>query len=56
MLNAMVVSFTGGTPSPRPPEMRDGRDGSEHTPLLNPEFVEALMGLPIGWTRTGDGG
>ena len=31
---------------------RDGGDGSE-TVVLNPPFVEALMGLPIGWTDFG---
>ena len=26
-----------------------GTAGAKH-PVLNPEFVEALMGFPIGWT------
>lgn len=28
----------------------DGDDGSTPSRVLNPRFVEALMGLPIGWT------
>lgn len=28
----------------------DGPIGSEPAPVLNPLFVAALMGLPIGWT------
>lgn len=33
-----------------PPTSTDGSDGSSSIPVLNPRFVEALMGFPIGWT------
>ena len=31
-----------------------GSSTPEDTPVLNPAFVEALMGLPIGWTGSED--
>ena len=33
-----------------PPTSTDGSDGSLSTPVLNPQFVETLMGFPTGWT------
>lgn len=33
-----------------PPTSTDGSDGSSSTPVLNPRFVETLMGFPTGWT------
>lgn len=33
-----------------PQTSTDGEAGSSSTPVLNPRFVETLMGFPIGWT------
>jgi hypothetical protein len=35
---------------PDPATPPDGADGSNSTPVLNPRFVEALMGWPDRWT------
>jgi DNA (cytosine-5)-methyltransferase 1 len=35
---------------PDQPTPKDGGDGSTAGRTLNPRFVEALMGWPIGWT------
>lgn len=48
-LTDMIWQGAGLPPQTTP---TDGESGStpEARRLLNPEFVEALMGLPVGWT------
>jgi len=41
------AAITHGRPDPTTP--RDGMSGSGSV-VLNPAFVEALMGFPPGWT------
>ena len=45
MLTGQAVSFHLA-----PQTSTDGEAGSSSTPVLNPLFVEMLMGFPIGWT------
>jgi hypothetical protein len=57
-LNVMAALYPEGSArtSPLPPEAQGGESGSSDTPLLNPEFVETLMGFEEEWTRIeGDG-
>jgi DNA (cytosine-5)-methyltransferase 1 len=35
---------------PDPTMTKDGEATSSGTRVLNPQFVEVLMGFPIGWT------
>jgi len=55
-LNVQAAAYPNGssTTSPQSPEAKNGRSGLKSTPQLNPEFVEALMGLPSGWSRIED--
>lgn len=54
-LNVVAATFPEGA-GPHPPGLPSGGGGSRSTPLLNPEFVERLMGLPETWTRIDDDG
>jgi hypothetical protein len=52
-LNVQAAVYPQGsaTTSHHDQERTSGRSGSSNTPLLNPEFVEILMGFEAGWTR-----
>jgi len=43
----------GGDSHPRPTTPQNGSDGDELV-VLNPAFVEAMMGFPPGWTHVED--
>jgi DNA (cytosine-5)-methyltransferase 1 len=49
-LNEQVVNSSF---LPAPAIKSAGRDISNNTPTLNPQFVETLMGWPLGWTDPG---
>lgn len=49
-LNVVASELPEGS-SHRPPAVVSGRGGSSSIPLLNPVFVETLMGLTEDWTR-----
>lgn len=55
-LNVQAAVYPDGsnTTSPPSPEAKTGEHGSRRTPVLNPEFVEALMGFPSGWSLIDD--
>lgn len=50
MLLDAVRAFSSRPDLPHPPT--SGEDGS-HSVVLRPEFSEALMGIPVGWTHDG---
>lgn len=52
-LNVQVVIYPEGSSptSPHDPAPKSGATGSPPTPLLNPEFVEILMGFEARWTE-----
>jgi hypothetical protein len=50
MLSLIAPHWSPECPSPPAQMIRDGQQSSETRRVLNPQFVEWLMGWPIGWT------
>jgi hypothetical protein len=53
-LNVHVAELPTGISRPLP-EAKNGGNGLTGIPLLNPVFVETLMGFPENWTQIADG-
>lgn len=53
MLANVTPHWSPESPSPSLQQIKDGPISSQTRRVLNPRFVEWLMGWPIGWTDFG---